>query len=950
LEDLPKTLDETYGRTLLGIDDEKREYAQRLFRCLAVSIRPLRVEELAEVLAIRFPKAAPPTFNAAWRPENAEEAVLSACSSLISIVDTGDNQVVQFSHFSVKEYLTSERLTTAEERLSYYHILPEAAHTVLAHAGLSVLLQLDDKIDRNTIAHFPLAPYAARYWVDHAQFRNVSSQIQEVMERLFNPARPHFAAWVWVHDIDHPWTQSISTMDPTQPEAMPLYYASLCGFRALTEHLIAAHSPDVNSRGGSQMTALHAASVKGHFDVASLLLKNGADPDSRDDRGNAPLHRLAQGGLMAKSSLEIARLLVNSANVDVTDDEGWTPLHAAARSGYREIAELLLGSGASLDARNKKQQTPLELSCAHRKLDMAQFLIDRGSDINARDESGVIPLLAASTFGHVDVVRLLLDRGSDVNARTTAGQTPLHFASPYRYLDLARLLIDRGADVNAQEKGGCTPLHLASQHGCLDVARLLIDRGADVNAQQNDRWTALHHASHVGHLDLAKLLIDHDTNVDCQNDNQHTPLGIASMFGHLEVARFLVEKGAAVSAPDKEGNTPFHIAAFNGHHPVLKFFLECGIDVDIRNGYGQTSLYAASSTGKLDVIRFLIDQGANIHVVDIFDWNPLHIASLNGYLDVVQLMINTGTSVDVRDGYQTTPFALASSGGKVEVGRFLIHQGADLNVQDNQGRAPLHLAAQHGHLDMARLLLDLGVDPNIKRNDLSSPLHLASANGHLKIAELLVQRGASVDVSNDKQETPLYQAVTNGNAAIARLLIDHEATHTADCNRWTRLHAASRHAYFGVVKPLLWSADTDVLNQAERSAAELAWENGQAEVAKFISEYKANPNTRNELQSTTLNTVEGGAGDDGKDEGEVSLHAAAEEGNIDTLKSLLERGVDVDAHSACTTATVITIRTPRSLAGSSRSGRERERKEAGLLDSGAHLGGPWTPRDRETVT
>jgi hypothetical protein len=75
LNDLPKTLDETYGRTLLGIDEEKREYAQRLFQCLMVSIRPLRVDELAEVLAVQFDEVAPPTFNAAWRPENAEEAV-----------------------------------------------------------------------------------------------------------------------------------------------------------------------------------------------------------------------------------------------------------------------------------------------------------------------------------------------------------------------------------------------------------------------------------------------------------------------------------------------------------------------------------------------------------------------------------------------------------------------------------------------------------------------------------------------------------------------------------------------------------------------------------------------------------------------------------------------------------------------------------------------------------
>ena len=273
LNDMPKTLDETYSRTLQGIDDEKREYAQRLFRCLAVSVRPLRVEELAEVLAIQFDDATTPIFNADWRPENPRETVMSVCSTLVTIVDRKGHQVVQFSHFSVKEYFTSDRLAMAEGRLSYYHILPEPAHTVLAHTTLCVLLQLDDKIDRDTIGHFPLAHYAARHWVDHAQFRDGSSQIQEVMERLFDPGRPHLAAWVWLHDVDRDWTEPMSTTHPTPPEAAPLYYASLCGFRSLAEHLITAHSSDVNSRGGSHTTPLHAASVKGHLDIASYSLK-----------------------------------------------------------------------------------------------------------------------------------------------------------------------------------------------------------------------------------------------------------------------------------------------------------------------------------------------------------------------------------------------------------------------------------------------------------------------------------------------------------------------------------------------------------------------------------------------------------------------------------------------------------------------------------------------------
>lgn len=39
-------------------------------------------------------------------------------------------------------------------------------------------------------------------WVDHVEFGDVSSRIQEVMERLFYPLKLHFAAWVWLHEIE----------------------------------------------------------------------------------------------------------------------------------------------------------------------------------------------------------------------------------------------------------------------------------------------------------------------------------------------------------------------------------------------------------------------------------------------------------------------------------------------------------------------------------------------------------------------------------------------------------------------------------------------------------------------------------------------------------------------------------------------------------------------------
>ena len=89
-------------------------------------------------------------------------------------------------------------------------------------------------------------------------------------------------------------------------------------------------------------------------------------------------------------------------------------------------------------------------------------------------------------------------------------------------------------------------------------------------------------------------------------------------------------------------------------------------------------------------------------------------------------------------------------------------------------------------------------------------------------------------------------------------------------------------------------ADVDAVNKVNKVAAELAPMNGKAEVAKSISEYKAYSNMPNKIRSNTLDTVQYGGDEDGKDEPKTSLHAAAEEGKIDVAKSLLERGVDIN--------------------------------------------------------
>ncbi|KAI9434800.1 hypothetical protein H4582DRAFT_1855632, partial [Lactarius indigo] len=138
LRQLPATLDETYARVLKEIGTTNQLYAHRMLQCLTVAKRPLGVEELAEILALDFSGGEIPELKENWRWKDQQDAVLSTCSSLISVVSDpfGPGHVVQFSHFSVQEFLTSDRLATSSAGISCFHVLPEPAHTVIVKACL----------------------------------------------------------------------------------------------------------------------------------------------------------------------------------------------------------------------------------------------------------------------------------------------------------------------------------------------------------------------------------------------------------------------------------------------------------------------------------------------------------------------------------------------------------------------------------------------------------------------------------------------------------------------------------------------------------------------------------------------------------------------------------------------------------------------------------------------
>ena len=403
LSQLPESLDETYERVLKEIGKANRHHAYRLLQCLAVSIRPLRLEELAEILAFDFDNNGDgvPELKEDWRWEDQQEAVLSTCSSLITVVGGSSQSVVQFSHFSVKEFLTSDRLAASSAAVSNFYIISEPAHTVIAKTCLGTLLQSDDGVG-------PLAKYAARHWVDHAQFEKVSTRLEDGMRRLFDPAEPYFEDWLKLYDIDEGWKTFADRGG--ERHGSPLYYASMCGFYDLTADLIYEHPGQVNDKCGRSLSPLVAALHQRHFDVAELLCQHGADVGITSFGNRTLLHAASVDG-----SVDIAEwLLAHGADAMIQQDNGDTPLHLAARHGQLEFVWMLIALGIIVDVRNKAQRTSLHL---------------------------------ASELGHVKIVRLLSQCGADMASHNN----PLHLAPSIRSPQSAEILVEDAADSDVDD-------------------------------------------------------------------------------------------------------------------------------------------------------------------------------------------------------------------------------------------------------------------------------------------------------------------------------------------------------------------------------------------------------------------------------------------------------------------------------------------------------------------
>ena len=144
------------------------------------------------------------------------------------------------------------------------------------------------------------------------------------------------------------------------------------------------HGADMNCISeNTGKTLLNAAIVRHDLAKIKILVKAGANVNTKDINGLSPLHLSAQDGY--KDITEF--LLQNGASINITDSENCTPLHYAVTFERVDSVKFLVEKGADLSIKSRlKSQTPLDIARKNNLLEISEILVKKTLEIREAGE------------------------------------------------------------------------------------------------------------------------------------------------------------------------------------------------------------------------------------------------------------------------------------------------------------------------------------------------------------------------------------------------------------------------------------------------------------------------------------------------------------------------------------------------------------------------------------
>ncbi|KAK7442204.1 hypothetical protein VKT23_016176 [Stygiomarasmius scandens] len=576
LKNLPKTLEDTYEKTLKQIDPDLKDDARTILQWLIFSPRPLKMTEIEHILGVDLENN---TFSIENSPTHlGSELHKIIDSTLIAIIqteivsdfpDVGGSETcwssesierVQLAHSSVKNYILSQEVKG--HSIAMFYMDKQLAHEYIAQTCLIYILACGKKpINTNK---FPLANYAVEHWAKHiTAVTSISPKTLDLVYNLLNDK----AIYLNLLKLYTPDRQNHEYQFDNN--ASLLYYAAFLGVEKIIQILL-DNNADPNTQGGFYGTALEGASYKGHINIVKLLLNNKADPN-------------IQGGKYGSA------------------------LQCACLNGHVEIMKLLLDNRADPNLQEGEYGTALQQACLKNNIEIVKLLLDNKTDPNVQGGKYGTALQSASYQGHLEIVKLLLENKADPNVQGGFYGTPLQSASYQGHIVIVKLLLDNKADPNIQGGFYGTALQGACSGGHLEIAKVLLDHKAAPNVQGGVNGAALHGACSKGYIEIVELLLDKKADPNIQGGRYGTALQCACLNGHVEVVKLLLNNQADPNIIGGLYGTALQGACSKGYEEIVKLLLNNKADPNIQGGIYGTALQTAQSNAHIEIVKLLMD-------------------------------------------------------------------------------------------------------------------------------------------------------------------------------------------------------------------------------------------------------------------------------------------------------------------------------------------------------
>ncbi|KAK4085199.1 uncharacterized protein Triagg1_189 [Trichoderma aggressivum f. europaeum] len=784
LQELPTGLDATYDRLLLSLDLAFQSQIISCLKWLAFSNEVLLLEQLAEIF-ILYPNRTLP-FDEEGRLFHSAD-VLKYLSSLIVVQENWEQDsgtsagssdgcfvaYVRLAHFSVKEYLVSNRI--AEGSAKVFSFGEADAHLHIAHCCLAYHLQHTATTEYNRW-ELKLMSYAAANWPLHLEMVPRASWPAEVTQVATRALAARSASLDLMIE-ENKWVHYYAKHSSPTMRLRPQCYTAQRGFLQLTE-MIFSHM-NIYSTQEDLNVALHDAAYGGSIAVVQFCLGKGAEVNSeREFFGDA--------------------------------------LQAAAYMGHDTIVNILLDKGADINAQRGNWGSALQAAADGARPHVLKLLVSRGADIDLpSNESGCV-LTSAMRFGshlYWDCFLYLVDAGANLNRR--GGDiygTALHKAAADQHLSTHfHLLLERGADVNAPGGEYGYPLQAACAQSdrsqtvttseIYQAVKLLLDRGADVNAKGGKYGNALQAACAARTKDYAliTLLLDRGADVNAKGGKYGNALQAVcagSYYSYpLTSVKLLIRRGADINAEGGHYGTALQAACGNSGKDVVQILLEKGADVTIQGGeYGSALAAASGAWSSAETVQLLLDHGADINATATGGeiGNAINAVIHSRNTKLLGLLLDGGADIDAQGGIYGTALQRACAEGSLEMVRLLLTRGANVNAQGGKYGTALQAVCAHAFeynsptITIFNLLLEYGADVHTQGGSFGSTWHAAAAQTEsdiLSALQQLLDRGVDVNDSRGTQHPTALQAAlafetrSNHYAAVDRIrfLLDRGA-------------------------------------------------------------------------------------------------------------------------------------------------------------------------------